>query len=345
MRRGARAGALGAILVGFLASLVASPSRAFPPQGTVRQAAAVPPPGTDPPAQEEGPAAPAPQSPSILRFDTLLDPAAALDRPAARVDRVPISRAQVFEASLFLFRSDALQSLEQLVVQVLVKREAARLGAFVPRDLVEAQIADARAEIEKTAVPPELGDVTFEDVVRRMFGMDEATFQARLRQFVLTRTFLSFLVRYEEESHDRVLARVLEVGDRGIAEDLRHKLLDGADFAVLARKYSRDASAVEGGKLPPIAADDPHPLAAMVHELAVGEVSEILEIQDGENRYYELVQVYGRKPAVEGTFSDRFEDLDRSIRADPVTDWDIRAWMARLESRYTIDILAADAGT
>jgi hypothetical protein len=303
--------------------------------------------GATPPgfvAVEGATAAPSPATEGIVRFDSLEDPSAGVDAPAAVVAGIPISRSQAYEATLLLFRGEAMRSLEQLIVQVLVRREAERVGAFVPDSIVEAELASTRRELDSQFRSEGEGRIEYDAWLRGLYGLDRETFERRLRQFLLTRTFLAFLVRYEGMQQDRTLARVLVLRDRGEAEEVRRKLLAGAEFAVLAKKHSIDPTAAEGGKLPPLAPDDPHPLADAVARLRVGETSDVEETESGGARYHRILQAYDRKLAEKGTFAERFSAVESAVRETPLAEFEIVAWIERQKERYSIDVLGASKG-
>lgn len=109
-------------------------------------------------------------------------------------------------------------------------------------------------------------------------------------------------------SYDHVSAadrsRALELANR-----LRQQILDGADFAALARDYSDDkASASRGGELPPVTRGELEPgFDAYVWTAEIGAISNVIETSYG----FHIIQVLERHI----TAAEEYEaELDRKAR-------------------------------
>lgn len=81
---------------------------------------------------------------------------------------------------------------------------------------------------------------------------------------------------------------------RRVAEDLRKRLAEGADFATLAKKYSRGPYAEKGGEWEFLERGSLLPkVDSRAFSLPLGEVSEIIECDIG----FSIIKVEGRKEA------------------------------------------------
>ena len=95
---------------------------------------------------------------------------------------------------------------------------------------------------------------------------------------------------------------------RKVAEDLRKRLVEGADFAFLAKKYSRGPYAEKGGEWEFLERGSLLPqVDKCAFSLALGEVSEIIESDIG----FHIIMVEGRKKAR----TIPFEEVEARIRA------------------------------
>jgi parvulin-like peptidyl-prolyl isomerase len=108
-------------------------------------------------------------------------------------------------------------------------------------------------------------------------------------------------------------------------ERLRQEVLDGADFAELARQESESQTRFHGGNLGFV---EPSTLRAEVGraiaQLTPGEVSEVIETEDG----FTLVYCFG----VQEERHVRFEDVVETVR-DTLRRRELRRRMAELEAR------------
>lgn len=97
-------------------------------------------------------------------------------------------------------------------------------------------------------------------------------------------------------------------------EDLRKQVLDGADFAELAKKYSEDPGSKEnGGELPVFARASADPYHAMVPEfeaaafaLNTNQVSDVVTTQYG----YHLIKLLDKTPAKKFGYTEPIPEAD-----------------------------------
>lgn len=124
------------------------------------------------------------------------------------------------------------------------------------------------------------------------------------------------------------------ISARGAAERVRTEILDGADFAALARQYSTDgASAQAGGELGLVERRQLRPKAdAAAFSLPVRGVSEAIENRDG----YEILQVTERQRAGKVQFSEVEESISRALTEAKQQELQ-RAYVAQLRREAKIE--------
>lgn len=145
-----------------------------------------------------------------------------------------------------------------------------------------------------------------------------------------------------EQTHVRhILVRTNEAvsedeGKRKLQE-LRERIVNGADFAELARQYSDDGSAARGGDLGWLYPGDTVPeFERAVAELKPLEVSQPVKTQFG----WHLIQVLGRRTA--DASSDRKRLEARKALRDRKSDEAYQEWLRQLRDRAYIEYRLED---
>jgi len=106
---------------------------------------------------------------------------------------------------------------------------------------------------------------------------------------------------YYKKSRAKIHARQIVVASPDVAKEIREKLMNGGDFASLARQYSIDeATASKGGDLGVLGGGSTNPTVQQVAtNLGVGEVSRVVQSQSG----YHLIEVV----SIDDPDMDQFE--------------------------------------
>jgi peptidyl-prolyl cis-trans isomerase SurA len=220
-------------------------------------------------------------------------PAEAPAPPAVVVDGVALPRALLAGRRV---ASDPRAFVDRVVEDWLVEREAAKAGVGVDEEAADGQGVDgaaaerrrerrverlARALLARRADP---------DEVQALFGQRFGPGGVRSRvRLILVSTDLDRTRFYSREAFAAERDRI-ETEARVKARDLRARIVEGADFAEVAREASDDASAPRGGDLGPSwrgrfgkAFDE------AVAELSTGELSPVVESEVG----FHVIQVEG----------------------------------------------------
>lgn len=119
---------------------------------------------------------------------------------------------------------------------------------------------------------------------------------------------------------------------RRLAEDIRRRLLDGADFATLAKAYSQDAVASNGGDRGWVLQRDLDPrLASVAFSLPLKTVSQVFEFKG----YYYILLVEDRKPGKLKPQQEIDEILEKRVEAELRRNA-VEQYLARLRKQATI---------
>ncbi len=199
----------------------------------------------------------------------------------------------------------------QLDLQVVrIELETVRAGIQPTDEEIDAYVEEHREELQRAY--EELRESRFRTPAR-----------ARLRT-VLLRTDIPGV------SEDAVKARI---------EEIRKQALEGADFAELARTWSEDLSAAEGGLLGEQTEDQLDPVVARAVEATpVGGISEVVHTARG----YQFLLVEDKTEAVETPFEEAARILAREAIQDERTPERARELAQALHDGWTGDEPPAD---
>lgn len=208
------------------------------------------------------------------------------------------------------------EALERLIVRELLVQEAARRGLVVTDD----EVAAARFRVMAGYKEPQAFHRRLAEA-----GFSDAIFDEHLRQDLLAQQALAALAGDSEPDADTVsqayqaqrerfiwpeqvrvrhiLVRVAAGAGPQAWEQARQRLqavaariADGADFAVMARAYSDDASHERGGDLGFLARGRrPNAFEELAFGLAVGELGGPVQTSEG----WHLIRVEARRPEQE----------------------------------------------
>lgn len=278
------------------------------------------------PARGESRPLPAPElSPSIL----LPSPGSG-DAELMRAGRISIWKHDLVDRLQETEPVFLRQLQNDLVLDALLAEQAERHGIRIDAGAIE-RAALAEEQRLREQVARELhGSATFEDYVRRQFGLEPAEFRNWQRLALARDRYRQYVVRYLALRADRVSVRVISSADKKLLEDLERRIREGADFATLALRHSDDESRRDGGLLPPLHRGSRHPVVGKAFELQAGEVSPILVHEGaGAPRYY-LVYCVRRMPGRDVEFAAVREELDRESELRPLERSDLQAVFDRL---------------
>jgi parvulin-like peptidyl-prolyl isomerase len=265
--------------------------------------------------------------------------AAAGELAVARVDGEAIPAAAAFRLVYLSAPEQAASAVRQLVIDRLAAAEAAASGASVPAQAVERELARMLADQERKVREASKGATDLATFVKETWQLEPAAYFALVRGSVERSLLLERVVLDELRRHARTQLRLIRVKERRLAEEIRGKVEQGADFAALARQHSEDPTARAGGIYPPLPSDLPSPLFEQTAELAAGALSEVTEVSTPDGPRYRIVQVLARLPAESGSFAERAASIEQTLADRPLSPLELEAWMRIMEDRHSIEVL------
>jgi peptidyl-prolyl cis-trans isomerase SurA len=119
------------------------------------------------------------------------------------------------------------------------------------------------------------------------------------------------------------------------AEELLGRLKKGEDFAELARKFSQDPSATQGGDLGMFVSEEIEPaLQKVISVLKPGEFSSVIQSPNG----WQIVKLIGIKGAKEVSFDEVKGRIQEQLFQEEV-DQRFAQWLQKLKDRSYIKVL------
>lgn len=172
-----------------------------------------------------------------------------------------------------------------------------------------------RKDLEKEAVISETDMRQYYDGHKQEF--------ARESRVKLRRIFLPSASSPEESAKTK--ARL---------EALRDEILQGSDFAALARQYSKGPDAPEGGMVGWVSRGDLVPaLEAAAFKLGPGEISAVLETEFG----FQIMKADENQQAGQLSFDEARTEIEPKLRAK-YADERYRVWMDELKKRSRVRV-------
>jgi peptidyl-prolyl cis-trans isomerase C len=254
------------------------------------------------------------QSPSV----TPPAPSPTPEPLAALVNGEPILIAD-FEDELHRFEAAqttsgidlaTLGDYQSQVLQALIDRRLLAQGA----QAIGGEVNDLSVDQRLEQLASELGGSEEMGTWLAVNGYSIESFKVALAEEMLATQMIEYIVAQIGDTVEQVHAQHILVATQDLAESLRDQLIDGADFADIARIYSIDTSSrpaggdlgwfPEGYLLVP-------EVEAAAFDLQPGELSEVIESDLG----FHIVQMIerGDRPLA--------PDVLRHLREEAVKDW------------------------
>lgn len=251
------------------------------------------------------------------------------DEVIASVGDVQIRKSDVYDRMLDNDRRAARLWVDLLVLDVVVADMAREYGITVGRSEVEALVAEEE-KLLRTQVEVERGeDASFDDFLEREFGLTLDEYRSFLALDLARGRYRGLVMRYVGTREDRVEVRFIVHSDAEVLEDLRKRIVAGADVAALARQYSEDRTRVDGGRLGPFGRRFQHPIARAAFELEAGDVSAVLTFDDRGRTRHAVVYCLRRLPARDEPFANVRDELVRDLERRPITPFEQNAFVVQ----------------
>lgn len=233
--------------------------------------------------------------------------------------------------------------LNQLIEEMLILREAEKLGLSVGKEEVDAAISDVKKDYadEKTFKQMLINEyINFDrwrEKVKKRLIMEKVISNSVSSQINITdEDILSYYDKNINEfrGDEKVRARQILVKDEVDALKARDKILSGEDFAEVARKISMSPDGRNGGDLGYFSRGVmPPEFDAVVFELEKGLLSDVISSPYG----YHLFLVEDHEEARDYSLEEMKDKIEEHLRRD----WEeylYSKWMDGLKKDTKIDV-------
>lgn len=246
--------------------------------------------------------------------------------------------------------------LQRLIEQRLLLQEARKESIAVTSDEVRKRLEDVRARFES--------EDAFEQSLTES-NVTEEQLKEKLRDQLMVQRLVDSKVRSmisvspqevakeigmhpdlakpgDRVKASHILVRVNETRSaekaRALIDDLRKQLASGAEFAALAKRYSEDPHAEEGGAMGWVAQGELLPeLDAALFSLKVGELSAPIQTKLG----FHLVKVEERRDATTLSVTETDRNLAQQIYQRKFQEAFTR-WLTDLKRHAYIELVRAE---
>jgi hypothetical protein len=238
-----------------------------------------------------------------------------------------IRKSHVYDRMLESDRRGAGVWVDVLVMDCVVAEQARQFGITVEPSVIDVQAREEEAALE-AQVAAEWGDrQPFERYLERQFGLTVAEYREFLRLDLARMRYRSYVIRYLALREDQVEVRFIVHRDPAVLADVREKVIAGADFATLARRWSEDDTRRDGGLLAPFGRAFRHPIAQTAFQLEPGQISEVVPIGGADGERHAIVYCLRRMPARTEPFEAVRAELAAELERRPVTSFEQSAFM------------------
>jgi foldase protein PrsA len=272
----------------------------------------------------------------ILAIGVFLSLALPKDKAIAKINGDSISKDELYDV---MVKQYGAATVEQLIADKIVASEAKKQKITISDE-------DLNKEVDK--LKESYGG---EEVFNQVLASNNTTvdvLKEDLKNYLTMRKLIEPQIKitdeelktYFDENKDslgeaeQVKASHILVEDEATAKEIKQKLVDGADFAELAREYSTDEGSKEnGGEL------GYFPRGTMVTEfedvafsLPVNEISEPVKSDYG----YHIIKVEEKKEAKEANFDDSMAAI-RETLIDEKMESEYTSWLEEKKKDYDIE--------
>ncbi|RLL45006.1 foldase [Oceanobacillus piezotolerans] len=225
-----------------------------------------------------------------------------------------------------------------------------RNGEAVLEELVTVKVLEDNYEVSEEDVDNEVqymkdmyGD-QYDMLIQQQFGGEENfrnIIYISLLQEQAAAEGIEITDEELQEKYDRSLKEIdaqhILVADEETAKEVKQKLDDGGDFAELAKEYSTDGTAQDGGNLGYFSTGDMVPeFEDAAYSMKVGEISDPVQTQYG----YHIIKVNDIRDTEEevGEFEEVKDELRRELVAQQVDATKLQEKINSLIEEAEVDI-------
>ncbi|MDI6824245.1 MAG: peptidylprolyl isomerase [Bacillota bacterium] len=260
----------------------------------------------------------------------------------ATVNGEPISKEELYQE---MYARTGKQTLEEMITRRLVAQEGKKQG-------ISVSDAEVKAEIERIIKEQFDSEEEFMNALS-YYGMTRAMLEENIRTDLTIKKLLgakaqvtedevrAYFDQHREEfdQPEMVHARHILVATEQEAREVRQRLLEGADFAALAREKSADpGSSQGGGDLGFFGRGTMVPeFEEAAFALAVGDISQPVKSQHG----YHIIQVLEKRPAQAAEYEKVKEEVRKRVTDDKIQGM-VPEWIDSLRAAAKIQYHVPD---
>lgn len=254
------------------------------------------------------------------------------DTTIATVAGKPIDVSELLAELMHNSTPEVFDALDSLIIERLVLLEVARLGIEV-----DAEVADAAYQANVAAIEQLIArsrpNVTLDQFVKEVLGLDPGTYRRRLRRRALHEELAVRAYRAFYLMNDHAMARMIVVPSEEAATAVQARIDAGEDFIAIAREASidKEEEGERGRKVPVIRSETL--MSRLVFQTPVGEIA-------GPSRElgaFVFVRVEEREPPLAGRWPDIAEAVEGSLATRPIDPLEVEQWKAAMGRRYEVD--------
>lgn len=259
------------------------------------------------------------------------------EEAVATVDGETITANDLYQ---LMVKSVGPQAVEQLITQKLIDNEAAKQNISVSEEEVNVEFEEIKGNFPSEEM--------FNMQLQYM-GISEEQFKEQLASDLKLRKLVEPEIEVTEEevqtfyeenqeqfgTPEQVRAShiLLKKEDKELAEKILSEVKNGGDFAALAKEYSEDSSAAQGGDLGYFGRGQMvPPFEEAAFSLEVNEISDLVESQYG----YHIIKVTDKKEADIPSFEE-VKDQVREIVLNQKLSERVSSYIQELRSAAKIE--------
>ena len=228
--------------------------------------------------------------------------------------------------------------VDTLITNKVIEQEAEKQGVKISADAIEEELD---AFIESYG-----GEESFNAALEQS-GISLDNFKYDIEIYLMTKELMSPDIEVTEEDMEtyfeenkaefaqaeEVQASHILVEDEATAKEVLEKVNAGEDFAELAKEYSTDGTAENGGDLGFFGTGQMvEPFEKAAFALEIGEVSDIVETEYG----FHIIKVTDKQEAKEAVFADHKEEI-KEILFEEEMNANYATWLEELKESYDIN--------
>lgn len=252
--------------------------------------------------------------------------------PVAVIGGRTVSKATLADYWFERYPQEYGRTLDALVDERLTIAEAYKHGIRVPAAAL-GKAVDAEVEARRKQIQSVYGkEADLEAEVKNAYGVGVAAWKKKiLGPRLHARLLMERVIRWDTNSRERLLARVIVMDDATNAARVAAKVRIGADFSLTAMKESKDPSGKLGGVLPWMGRGDlAFPgVERLLFDAQSAQVVGPLEVRVEGKRQWQIYKIIRRQAAWSGGYEPNYQRLETDLKTTLVDSGEYSRWRVR----------------